>query len=218
MLIIGSPFGFTPEPLTWSFIGSCVSFGSSLDFSSLSAGAIAAGDLAIYVDYSAGTSTPPGAATPSAFSNSINTSNGLTTPPVRGMLSRKKLDGTETTVTGMNDNSDNKVGLVFRPSSAFTSSTGNDPHSGISENTPTLQTCDPSAETSAVILIGVAGISGGTAAFSSFSPSQDGSATTANGDLLVRYKIYNTAPQSTTVIMSDLGSNNWLASIYFTVS
>lgn len=135
------------------------------------------------------------------------------------MVSSKKAAGTEAAITGMNGGTrNNKIGLVFRPSTAFTTITAAGIASEININDPTLQTCDPSAETSAVVLIGIVGIDSATAAFSTFSPSSDGTVTNSSSDLLAGYKLYNTSPQSTQVDMNDLGTINWLASLYFTVS
>ncbi len=207
-----------PGGLTWTFVGSCVASGASLDFSALSAGAIAAGDLAVYVDYSTNATTIPSAVTPSGFATVIST--GVDTGPIsaRGMVSLKKLVGSETTVTGMNDTANNKVGLVFRPTAAFASVSGLDTASEITLDNPALQACDPSAETTAVIVIGVCAAEAGTAAFSTFSPASDGTVATADADLLVGYKIYNTGPLSTDIDANDLGNNTWLASLYAKVS
>lgn len=214
MSLILNPYSVVASR-TFTFIGSCTSTTSALDFSSLSAGTIASGDLGVYLDYAQTTGLPPTAVTPSGFTNDIQT----IVAPYGGMVSHKKLAGSESSITGMNGNSSNrKIGLVFRPSSSFTTITASGSGSQLTASDPTLQTCDPSAETTAVILIGIAAISGGTAAFATFSPAADGNVTTSDSDLTTGYKIYNTSPQSTSVDMNDLGSNNWLASLYFTVS
>lgn len=198
--------------LTFSVVGSCVSNSSSLNFGALSAGAIQAGDLAVYIDMGASGSTVT-AVTPTDFTNRIDTGSAT----VRGMLSTKKLTGSEGSVTGMNAAQNQKIGLVFRPSSAFTSIVANDIASELTNTNPALQTCDPSAETSAVILLTIAGVDGATAAFSTRSPAADANVATADNDLLVGYNIFNTSPQSVQADMNDLGAN-WLASLYLTVS
>lgn len=221
MSLILNPYS-TVGARTFTFIGSCESTSSSLNFGSLSAGTIAANDLIVYVDLAVAASAgAPSAVTPSGFSNHINTSD-VSHPDQRGMVSSKLATGSEGSVTGMNGSTqNNKVGLVFRPSTAFTTINALSTASQMTLNNPTLQTCDPSAETTAVILVGVAGIDGATAAFSTFSPAADGTVLNSDSDLAVGYKIYNTSPQSTQVDMNDLASPtpaNWLASLYFTVS
>jgi len=153
--------------------------------------------------------------TPSGFTNGIDTA-GVT---FRGMVSGKKAAGGEGAITGMNGSTTNsKIGLVFRPSTAFTSFSMLDTASEVTASNPSSQSCDPSAETTAAIVIGIAdSFGGGNGAFSTFSPSQDATINTSNNDMVSAYKIYNTSPQSTTIDMNDLG-NNWLASLYFTVA
>lgn len=201
---------------TFSFIGSCTSTSSSLDFSALSAGAVASGDALFYIDFAIGSGSLPTSVIPSGFSNDID-DPGATTP--RGMVSSKKASGSEGSIVGMSGATrNNKIGLVYRPSTAFTTITAAGISSEITTGDPTLQTCDPSAETSAVILLGISGIDSGTAAFSTFSPAADGTVANSSADLLAGYKIYNTSPQSTQIDMNDLGTINWLASLYYTVS
>lgn len=199
---------------TFTFIGSCISTGSTLDFSALSAGTVTAGDLLAYID-GAQSGSAPSAVTPSGFTNGINTAGAT----FRGMISGKKAAGGEGSLTGMNGATTNsKVGLVYRPSTAFTSFSMLGTGSEVATGNPASQNPNPSAETSAAIVVGVAdSFGGGNGAFSTFSPSADGTVTTSNSDMIAGYKIYNTSPQSTTVDMNDLGSN-WLASLYFTVT
>lgn len=203
---------------TFSFIGSCTSIGSSLDFSALSAGAIAAGDLAVYIDYSGPNGAgAPSTVLPSGFASasdaSINSPQGF-----RGTISTKTLAGSEGVISGLNQANNNKIGLVFRPSSAFSSIAVGGSSAVIVSTNPTSQVCDPSAETTAVILITVCGAEGSTAAFSTRSPAADGSVSTSDSDLLASYNVYNTSPQSVTADMNDLGDVNYLASLYLTVS
>ena len=92
------PKGAAPS-LTWTFVGSCQSTGTALDFSALSAGTIQANDVALFIVY-AGAAGVPTAVTPSGFTNIVNTSGG-TEPGARAMASWKKLTGSEASVTGM---------------------------------------------------------------------------------------------------------------------
>ena len=198
---------------TFAFVGSCTSTSSSLDFSALSAGAVQAGDLLVYIDGSR-SGAAPGSVTPSGFTNGLNDA-GVT---FRGMISGKKAAGGEAAVTGMSGSFNSKIGLVFRPSKPFTSFSMLDTATEINASNPASQSCDPSAETTAAIVVGVAdSFGGGNGAFSTFSPAADSNVTTADNDMDAGYKIYNTNPQATAIDMNDLG-NNWLASLYFTAT
>lgn len=206
--------------LTWTFVGSCQSTGTALDFSALSAGTIQANDVALFIDY-AGANDPPTAVTPSGFTNIVNTSGG-TEPGARAMASWKKLAGSEASVTGMSastggTNADNnKLGLVFRPSIDFTTLTVSTPqNSGITTANPAAITVDPSAETIPVVLIGIGAVYQGTVTFSTASPAFDAEINLSDNDLRIGYKIYNSSPLSHSIDINDLGSANWLAGFYF---
>jgi hypothetical protein len=213
------PKGAAPS-LTWTFVGSCQSTGTALDFSALSAGTIQANDVALYIDY-AGANGPPTAVTPSGFTNIVNTSGG-TEPGARAMASWKKLAGSEASVTGMSASTggsgadNNKLGLVFRPSIDFTTLTVSTPqNSGITDSNPAAITVDPSAETIPVVLIGIGAVYQGTVAFSTASPDFDAQIAISDDDLRIGYKIYNSSPLSHSIDINDLGSANWLAGFYF---
>jgi hypothetical protein len=57
-------------------------------------------------------------------------------------------------------------------------------------------------------------VSNGSSAWASFTPAQDGTVIIDTGivPLEMRYKIYNSAPQSTTADMNDGGNNNTMFS------
>jgi hypothetical protein len=209
----------TPPAVTWTFVGSCSSTGTGLDFSALSAGTIQANDVALYIDF-AGAGGVPTAVTPNGFANIVNTSGG-SEPVVRAMASCKKLTGSEGSVTGMSASTggsgadNNKLGLVFRPSINFTTLTVSTPqNSGITSGNPAAITVDPSAETTPVVLIGIGATYRGTVAFSTASPAFDAQINLSDNDLLVGYKIYNSSPLSHSIDINDLGSANWLAGFY----
>jgi hypothetical protein len=201
--------------VTWTFVGSCQSTGTSLDFSSLSAGAIQANDVAIYIDYVAD-GFPPAAGTPSGFSARINTAGG-SEPGARVMVSTKKLTGAEATVGGMAAAENSKIGLVFRPSRDFTTFTVSTPQdSGITDTNPSAITVDPSAEVTPAVLLGFAATYQGTATFSTASPAFDAEINLSDNDMRAGYKIYNSSAASHTIDINDLGRGNWLAGFYFT--
>ncbi len=67
-------------------------------------------------------------------------------------------------------------------------------------------------------MIGVSGVDG-TAAFATASPAFDATIANADNDLLVGYTLYAAgAGANHTIDMDDLGDDNWLAGIYYTVS
>lgn len=209
--------------ITWTFVGSCQSTGTSLNFSSLSAGTIQANDVAMYIDY-AGAAAPPTAVTPSGFTNIVNTS-GSSEPGARAMVSWKKLAGSEASVTGMSASTggtgadNNKLGLVFRPSIDFTTLTVSTPQdSGIIEGNPSAIIVNPSAETSSVVLLGFGATYQGTVSFSVVTPAFDAEVVISDNDLRAGYKIYSSSPASHSIDMSDLGRGNWLAGFYFKAS
>jgi hypothetical protein len=214
------PKGAAPT-LSWTFVGSCQSTGTTLDFSALSAGAIQANDVALYIDY-AGAADPPTAVTPSGFTNVINTASVTSEPGARAMVSWKKLAGSEGSVTGMSASTggggadNNKIGLVFRPSIDFTTMTFSTPqNSGIIDSNPAAITVDPSAETIPVVLIGIGATYQGTVTFSTASPAFDAQINLSDNDMRVGYKIYNSSPLSHSIDINDLGDANWLAGFYF---
>ena len=213
------PKGAAPS-LTWTFVGSCQSTDTALDFSALSAGTIQANDVALFIDY-AGDLDPPTAVTPSGFTNIVNTS-GENEPGARAMASWKKLAGSEASVTGMSASTggsgadNNKLGLVFRPSIDFTTLTVSTPqNSGVTSANPAAITVDPSAETIPVVLIGIGAVYLGTVAFSTASPAFDAQIAISDNDMRIGYKIYNSSPLSHSIDINDLGSANWLAGFYF---
>ena len=208
------PKGAAPS-LTWTFVGSCQSVATALDFSALSAGTIQANDVALFIDY-AGDLDPPTAVTPSGFTNIVNTS-GENEPGARAMASWKKLAGSEASVAGMSAGGGfSKLGLVFRPSIDFTTLTVSTPqNSGVTNANPAAITVDPSAETIPVVLIGIGAVYLGTVAFSTASPAFDAQIAIIDNDMRVGYKIYNSSPLSHSIDINDLGHANWLAGFYF---
>lgn len=210
-------FAFGSSVSGWTFVGSCTSVTNSLDFSSLSAGAVSAGDLLVYIDDTRDAATNSvTAVTPSGFTNLINEASGGPNNR-RARLSVKKAAGSEGAIVGMDDDNMQKVGLVFRPSATFTTITAGGSNTEFTASNPSSQTCNPSAETVPVVVIGVASAEASTAAFTTASPAFDATVSTSDSDMIVGYKIYNSSPASHTIDMGDLGEN-WLASLYLKVS
>lgn len=208
-----NPFMVAPGGLTWTFIGSATASGDNVDLSSLSAGAIAAGDLCIIV--SADTSgTTPDNDLDSGFTADIDNTGSNS----RGIVASKKLAGTETIVTAVDGGE--YVAFVFRPSVSFTTITANDAAGAISSTNPASNTITASgAGTSSCIVIGVAFCGSSTAAFSTASPAFDATVTNSSSDIIAGYKIYGpSAAVNHTIDMNDLGAANWLAGAYYTVT
>lgn len=201
----------------FTFIGSCVSDESStLNFGSLSAGSITAGDLAIYIDVALDGSSMT-AVTPSGFTNFL--SAAANDDERRLMVSAKKASGSEGSITGMNSGVTQytrKMGLVFRPDIEFTTITSSTPTSEITNGNPSSQIIDPSGESDPVVLIGIANAYNGSGAFSTASPAFDAQIVSSS-QLRAGYKIYNSSPASHTIDMNDIVINA-LAGIYFKVS
>ena len=200
--------------ISWTFVGSCQSTGNSLNFSSLSAGAIQANDVAVFIDYCVGGLVPT-AVTPSGFTNVINVNDLVFESGGRAMASWKKLAGSETSITGMNAASDSKIGLVFRPSRDFTTLTISTPQGGLYSPNPPAITVDPSGETIPVALIGIGAAEEGPVTFSTASPAFDAETVTSDDLLRVGYKTYASSPSSHSIDTDDIGSLNWLAGFYF---
>jgi hypothetical protein len=213
--LVSSKLGGPIASRTWTFVGSCTSTSSSLNFGSLSAGSIQADDLAVFIDLAGNQDfSPATAVTPSGFTNRINTAGAFW----RGMLSEKKLTGSEGSVSGMSVTGSSvfKIGFVFRYNTAYSTITASTPTTQMTNADPSSQSISPASETSPVVLIGVTASNGSNPDFSTESPAFDAKVLVTS--LRAGRKIYNSSPSNHTIDMNDLGSNNWLAGIYYTVS
>lgn len=201
---------------SFTFVGYAITDVHVLDLTSLSAGAIAAGDLCVICDWArdlpGGTATPS-TVTPSGFTRLITTSIGTATA-CKGIISAKILDGSETTVSTMNDSEDGAVGLVFRPDQPFTAYAAQGMNGEATQGNPASQTIAANeASTTPVILIGHMAARG-TISPRSVSPAMDEIADGTSH--YVHYKIYNTAPQAHTYDMDLEIEANVMQSLYLT--
>ena len=178
--------------------------------------AAAIGDLAVLFDYAEGSGLP---------TDVVPTNwTGLVTATVdnfRIRCSRKVLVGGDpgATITGMNGSVGNdKVMLVFRPSSAIATVTPSTWLAEVTLGNPASQAISASGQAVPIIVFGCAAINGGTAAFSTASPAFDAEVAKAQADIIAGYKIYNSGPANHTIDMNDLGDSNGLASGYLIVA
>lgn len=214
MLILTQAMGFggktsgAQSSLSFSLLGSASGTDTSIEINSLS---IAAGDLALIFN----TADTVGDSTPSGFTQ-LRTKNISGT--IRGCISAKKLNGTETSVTGLSGATVQYwILLVLRPSAAFTSFVDNDTANNTSTTgNPTPHTIAASGETAPVVLYGHMGSSGGVA-ISPRKTSPTMNELTSNTTHYAHYMIYNPGdtPADHTYDMDD-ESNQVMQSGYLT--
>jgi hypothetical protein len=179
---------------------------------------INAGDLLVLVDRGMSDPGPPANVTPSGFT-SIQTLAGSTYS--RYNISYKIAVGNEdsSTITGINGSLANlKTLFRFVPSNAIITVTIGSLNHEVTDGNPVSQSCLASAGSVPLIVFGIYATTGNIDnATKVFNPAQD--TEVQNGVyLLSRYKIYNTAPQNTTIDIDDQGSENMLTSFYLAVA
>lgn len=198
------------SPLTFTFRASAVSNAATITIP----GGVQDNDFGILIDIADNVGTTPTAVTPTNWTNRYNQADsGLFS---RTMVSSKVLTAAEasSSITGMDDSTEDKVMLVFTPSRAIVTATFSSlTYQGTASN-PTAQTVSALGQPSPLIVIGGSDISGGTAAFTTASPAFDATVATADADLIVGYKMYDSSPQNHTIDMGDLGSHNILLSFF----
>lgn len=126
---------------SFTFVGYAVGTVPTIDLTSLSAGAIAAGDLCVIFNSAqhSSSSTPPITVTPTGFTvvqEDAISSGGSN----RAIISAKKLTGSETTLTGMNSTTETWIAGVWRPSRSFSSFAWNSPNGEATLSDPASQT------------------------------------------------------------------------------
>lgn len=190
--------------MTISFHDSAISSASTVN---MPAG-IQAGDIAILMDYALNASGFPTDVVPSTWTQ-IGTS--LTIASLyRRVLSYKVLDGTETTITGMNGTTaTRKTLIVFRGSGTW--GTPQDVAEQASVSNPTAQVVNVG---SAPLVVVGSYMGTGTVTTRTMTPTKDSEVTAANNINYLAWCIYNTSPADTTVAMNDTGTGNILSSFY----
>lgn len=203
---------------TLTFVASAVSATSQITIPATAQ----AGDLGVLVDYASGVAEPADVV-PTDWTgwNASLASVVSGAETYKGRMSYKILVGGDpnTAITGMNGGDSNqKVMFVFRGNQIVTTITASTANGQATAGNPTQQSVTATAGTPPLVVIGAAAIHVGTAAFSTANPAFDGTAATADADLIMGYTIYNSAPADHTIDMNDLGDNNYLASGYLAVS
>ena len=173
----------------------------------------AVGDLAILFDHgnqTGGTSD----VIPTGWTGLVTDAGS----PDRIRCSYKKLVGGDpgATITGLNATSVNKLMLVFRPTFSITTITPSTWLAQVTTGNPASQAVSASGQATPLVVCGGAGVFDATAVFSTASPAFDAEIASSNADIIVGYKIYNSAPVNHTIDMDDLGRNG-LASGYLKV-
>lgn len=174
------------------------------------------GDVAILFDVALNASIVPTDVVPTNWTGIItDTDSGGN--PRRVRISYKILAAGEpgASVTGMDDTNDDKVMLVFRGNAPITTVSAEDWAAQATTADPSAQTVNASGQLTPLVVFGMS-FTGTTAAFSTASPAFDATVAASGDDLLVGYKIYNTAPADHTIDMADL-TNNILASGFLEV-
>lgn len=178
----------------------------------------AAGDWAIIFD-SAATASPPGTLViPSSWANV----KGEAPAGLAGhyQVSHKILTGGDpgAVLTGLDAASEEKVMLVYRPNGTISTVTISTWNGEVTDGDPSSQNVAAAGQLVPLIVFGMSKINNSTAAFATASPAFDATVASADNDLLVGYKIYNSSPADHTIDMADLGSSNILVSGYIRFS
>ena len=198
-----------------TFVGSTSNHLDSIDISTISPGAIQAGDLCLIFQYV--TNGAPVDGTPSGFTELIADSSGDS--EIRAKISAKLLNGTETTVTGyLSATQYATMVLVFRPSRTIINFVLGDSNSQITDSDPAAQTINsggsPGIPTLAFGMMSTAG----AAALDprTISPAMDEVELTGALFLYGHYKIYNIGdtPANHSYDMDDEGGSNAILSGY----
>jgi hypothetical protein len=194
---------------TITLFASATSTGATINFPA----SIIAGDLIVLLDSAdASSGGAPATVTPSGFTL-INSSVELL-QETRQVVSYKLALGTESgALTGMDGNAaDRKAMYVFRGDIPATTLTVSTPNAQATAGNPTPQNVAASAGIAPLVVFGCYGALTEIVG-ESFSPAEDGEITPTN-QVILKYKIYNSAPQDTTVDMLDEGNVSILQSFY----
>lgn len=196
---------------SWTFVGKTDSTTGSIAVH----GSAQAGDIAILYDTARNSSGAPSTAFPTDFTPFVDD----TVSAVRTVVSAKILDGSESSLTGMDGTSaDAKMLVVFRANAPLTSFAINDLEEFHSSNDPPTRTVNASGVTEALVVLCAAMCNSGTVSYSNINsnPDFDADLTMASSDILVGYKIYNSSPVNHTFDANDGGLFNSVVTFYLT--
>jgi hypothetical protein len=220
MLIIPPPFFFggAAAPTTLTFVGSTTSSSASISLH----GSAVAGDLAVLIDAAWGNTAP---AEVNPWSQSFIVSGGSGSSFSKAIINHRVLtagDITAGSATGMNDDRDVKILLIFTPDNPITTVTPASWDGEITAVNPSIT--DPTASSGAVPLVVIGmGVDGDTAtapAWVNEIPTFDATITATGSSIgmSVGYKIYNSSPADHNIDIGDVGAVNMLAGGYLSVS
>lgn len=216
-LLIYTPIGW------WKSTGNAItSITHVADTSSAGLGTITisasaqAGDVAVFSDFTTNTNngTPPTAVNPGSEWTLIQDTTLSDTNGYRMSTYYRILDSGDpgSTITGMDDNREDKVMSVFRGNVAVVTVTPSTWNEEATMGNPASQSVLASGGTAPLVVIGVAAVDSGTAAFSTSSPAFDATVANSDTDIILGYKIYDSSPADHTIDMNDLGAGNTLQS------
>lgn len=208
--------GFGAGVRALSFVDSASSTGASVTIPAIAA----VGDVAILVDYVVSFSAAVTKVVPSGWTELVDTAGTAVGDYYRVIASYRILTSGQpgASVTGMNEDGENKLMLVFRHANGISSITPSTWNSEIGDGDLASQAANASGGTAPLIVIGAACIEGGTASFSTASPAFDDTVASSDADILMGYKLYDNSPANHTIDMNDLGNNNALVSGYLQIT
>jgi hypothetical protein len=206
---LGGPKEAAP---TLSFVASATSTSNTITIPASSQ----AGDVAILFDDAFGGSTPSDVV-PTGWTGIITE---IRSGAARVRISYKILQSGDpgASISGLNSDVEDKVMLVFRLSTGPITTVSAEDWAVqlVATGTPSDQTVNASTDgTAPLVVFGMALATGSTAAFT--SPAFDATVANSDLDLLVGYKIYNSAPQDH-LVASGNSTNGGLASGFLELS
>lgn len=202
-------YAATAAGLTISFVET-ITGTTALDFTNA-----VASDLLVYIDYADNSPSSVSSVTPSGFT--LHTAATGSSTGRKCNVSYKIATGSEGSINGMTGGVTNtKVGFIFRGSSAIAAiAEGTQADSGFTSSDPADQALNSDADTPPLVVFGVFA-STGTVSPATMTPSEDGSG--GSGNLIAKYKIYNSSPADVTVAMDDEGAANYLCGFVLELS
>lgn len=212
MSLILNPYFGALTQLT--FVGRTQSSTGTVNISGI---AIASGDLCIIMNTLQQGS--PVAATPSGFTQLADLPSGGFGGAAR--VSYKILTGSETNISSGSTGTDEVMfALVLRPNSGISSVTPSTWNGQVTNDNPSLQTVNPTAVTTPVVVLGVTCSQSSSYDFSTASPAFTEKPQAIFGGTAARYGyiIYNSSPASHSIDIDDEGFSNVLLSGYVAVS
>lgn len=174
----------------------------------IATGTVAVGDLLILIDYAISqTTTIPTTVVPSGFT-SLNNYGALAgaSTSTRTIVSYQFATSTSATLTGMNDFAEFKTLLVFNGGGS-TATAFDFQNVSATGNPASITTTSGSGSVPLIVIANYQTNSSGTVNAPTFSPTEDGTVTNGNPQV-VKYKIYTSSPSNVTADSGDGGSYN----------